>query len=250
MENCAQFRFYEELNDFLPQHQRKQDIAYTFNEHPAIKDPIEALGVPHTEVDLIIVNGRSVGFDYRLQDGDRVAVYPMFESLDITPIVRLRPDPLRKTAFVLDGHLGKLARLLRLLGFDVLYRNDFDDHEIIRLAVNEHRIILTRDRWLLRVKAVTHGYCLHSMDPEAQARDVLRRFDLAGRVQLLQRCPLCNGALQSVPKAEILTQLEPLTRQHYEEFWRCADCEKIYWRGAHYPRLSRKLDRILKDCTG
>ena len=249
MENCAQFRFYEELNDFLPQYQRKQDIAYTFNEHPAIKDPIEALGVPHTEVDLIVVNGRSVGFDYRLQDGDRVAVYPTFESLDITPIVRLRPQPLRKTAFVLDGHLGTLARLLRLLGFDALYRNNFEDRDIIRVALSEHRIILTRDRWLLRAKEVTHGYWLHSDDPEEQAREVLRRFDLTGCIQLFQRCPVCNGVLYSVSKTEVLAQLEPLTREHYEEFWRCDACGKIYWRGTHYPRISRKLERILSAAT-
>jgi len=250
MEYCAQFRFYEELNDFLPRHQRKHDILFSFTEHPAVKDPIEALGVPHTEVDLIIVNGQSVGFDYRLQQGDRVAVYPVFESLDISPIVRLRPQPLRNTAFVLDAHLGTLARLLRLLGFDALYRNDFGDQEIIRLALASQRIILTRDRRLLQAKVVTHGYWLRSINPEEQARAVLRRFDLAGRVQLLQRCPLCNGALHSVPKAEILAQLEPLTRQHYEEFWRCSDCGKIYWRGAHYPRLSRKLERILGGGTG
>jgi uncharacterized protein with PIN domain len=250
MEHCAQFRFYEELNDFLPRHQRKQDILYAFTEHPAVKDPIEALGVPHTEVDLIIVNDQSVGFDYRLQQGDRVAVYPVFESFDISPIVRLRPQPLRNTAFVLDAHLGTLARLLRLLGFDALYHNDFSDPEIIRLALAGHRIILTRDRRLLQAKVVTHGYWLRSINPEEQAREVLRRFDLAGRVQLLQRCPLCNGALHSVPKADILAQLEPLTQQHYEEFWRCSDCGKIYWRGAHYPRLSRKLERILGGGTG
>jgi hypothetical protein len=245
MEHSCQFRFYEEFNDFLPRHQRKRDIPYAFTAHPAVKDSIEALGVPHTEVDLIIVNGRSVGFDYQLQAGDRVAVYPVFESFDIAPIIRLRPQPLRRTAFILDVHLGTLARLLRLLGFDALYRNDYADPEIIRLALAEHRIILTRDRRLLQAKVVTHGYWLRSMEPEEQARVVLQRFDLAGQVRLGQRCPLCNGALRSVPKEEVLDRLEPMTRSHYEEFQQCNGCGKIYWRGSHYLRLSSKLERIL-----
>ena len=245
MEHSAQFRFYEELNDFLPWHKRQGDIPYAFTEHPAVKDSIEALGVPHTEVDLIIVNGQSVDFAYQLQDGDRVAVYPVFESLDISPIIRLRPQPLRQTAFILDVHLGTLARLLRLLGFDALYRNDYADPEIIRLALADHRIILTRDRRLLQAKIVTHGYWLRSMEPEEQACEVLKRFDLAGQVRLGQRCPCCNGALHSVPKEDILARLEPLTRRHYEEFQQCSACGKIYWRGSHYLRLSSKLERIL-----
>lgn len=245
MKYSVQFRFYEELNDFLPWHQRQGDIPYAFTEHPAVKDSIEALGVPHTEVDLILVNGQSVDFAYRLQAGDRVAVYPVFESFDISPIIRLRPQPLRHTAFILDVHLGTLARLLRLLGFDALYRNDYADPEIIRLALADHRIILTRDRRLLQAKIVTHGYWLRSMVPEEQAREVLKRFDLAGQVRLALRCPHCNGALRSVPKEDILARLEPLTRRHYEEFQLCSACGQIYWQGSHFQRLSGKLERIL-----
>ena len=152
---------------------------------------------------------------------------------------------MRRTAFILDVHLGTLARLLRLLGFDALYRNDYADPEIIRLALADHRIILTRDRRLLQAKVVTHGYWLRSMNPEEQAREVLQRFDLTAQVRLAQRCPLCNGALCSVPKEKILAQLEPLTSRHYEAFQQCSDCGKIYWQGSHYLRLSNKLDRIL-----
>src|SRR3989338_9144205 len=113
----AHFRFYEELNDFLPPERRKTTFTREFRNRASVKDMIEALGVPHTEVDLILVNGASVDFSYLVQDGDRISVYPMFESFDIRPLVHLRPRPLREPKFVLDTHLGKLAVYLRLLGF-------------------------------------------------------------------------------------------------------------------------------------
>jgi len=244
-EHEAAFRFYEELSDFLPLHRRKKTILYGFNGHPAIKDSIEALGVPHTEVDLIIANGESVGFDYQLVHGDRVAVYPVFESFDISPIIKLRNEPLRRTSFILDVHLGKLARIMRMLGFDVLYRTNYDDAEIIRIALAEHRIILTRDRRMLFNKSITHGHWLHSTNSEEQAREVIERFDLAGRIRRFLRCPVCNGLLRSVDKETILEQLEPLTKKYYTEFYQCHDCLKIYWKGTHYDRIVDKLNAIV-----
>lgn len=246
-EHEAAFRFYEELNDFLPRYHRKKTVSYRFNGHPGIKDSIEALGIPHTEVDLIVVNGESVGFDYQLAHGDRVAVYPVFESLDISPIVKLREKPLRQTAFILDVHLGKLARILRMLGLDVLYRTDYDDPEIIRIALVENRIILTRDRRMLFNSSITHGHWLHSTNSEEQASEVLERFDLARQVRRFLRCPACNGLLQSVPKEEILDQLEPLTKKYYTEFYQCPDCQKIYWKGTHYDRIVDKLNAIIES---
>jgi uncharacterized protein len=140
----AFFRFYEELNDFLPEDRRKRDFSLNFDGRPTVKHLIESIGVPHTEIDLILVNGVSVDFKHHVSDQDRVAVYPVFESFDISPLVRLRPYPLRKPVFILDVHLGKLARKLRLLGFDTLYRNDYEDSEIVAIAVAAHRIVLTR----------------------------------------------------------------------------------------------------------
>ncbi len=243
-EHQAEFRFYEELNDFLPLSQRKATVQYAFNGHPGIKDPIEVLGVPHTEVDLIVANGASVGFDYQLQPNDRVAVYPVFESFDISPLVKLRDAPLRRTAFVLDVHLGKLARILRLLGLDALYRTDYDDPEIIRIALKEHRIILTRDRRMLYHRTITHGHWLHSTNAEQQAREVLTRFDLAGQVRRFRRCPACNGLLHPVGKDAVVDLLEPLTRKYYAAFIQCTGCRKIYWKGSHYNRIVTKLDAI------
>jgi len=243
----AYFRFYEELNDFLPPEQRKQTFPYRFRDAPGIKDPIESLGVPHTEVDLIIVDGRSVGFDYRLRDGDRVAVYPVFESLDISPLVRLREAPLRRTAFVVDVNLGRLARYLRMCGFDTVYRNDYRDEELVRISVGEHRVVLTRDRRLLHHKAITHGYWVRATDPDRQLDEVLERFDLRNQVKPFQRCLDCNGMVEPVDKSEVIDRLEPLTRKHYNDFHRCRDCGKIYWRGSHYQHMVKRLETMLGD---
>ncbi len=245
--STAIFRFYGELNDFLPPKHRQSDIEYSFQNTPAIKDAIEALGVPHTEVDLIVVNGQSVGFSYRLRDGDRVAVYPVFESLDILPIVQLREKPLRQIAFVADVHLGKLARLLRLLGFDTLHSNEYDDHELVAIAAAEGRIVLTRDRDLLKHNAVTHGYWLRSTDPVEQAREVVRRFNLETLIDPFRRCLVCNGLLEPVEKKKILAQVPPRVAVEHDEFFRCTHCQKLYWRGTHYPKLEKHIAAIVGD---
>lgn len=244
-EHTAEFRFYEELNDFLPPQQRKRTNVYRFSGHPGIKDPIEAFGVPHPEVDLIIVNGQSVGFDYQLQAGDRVAVYPVFESLDISSLIKLREKPLRNPRFILDVNLGKLAKRMRLLGFDSLYRNDYRDADIVNVAVNEQRIVLTRDRRLLHVKQISHGYWVRAVDVKSQVDEVLRRFDLYGEICPFARCLVCNGVLVPVAKADILEHLEPKTRLYYEVFQQCADCHRIYWEGSHMEKMRQRFAGFL-----
>jgi len=240
----AEFRFYAELNDFLDRRPGTGLVAYRFYGRPSVKDAVEALGVPHTEVDLLLVNGVSVGFTHQLAPGDRVAVYPVFEGFDISPLSRLRPEPLRRTRFVLDVHLGKLARILRLLGFDTHYENDADDHRIRFLAAGEQRIILTRDRGLLKHRSVTHGYCVRSPDPREQAAEVLRRFDLAACVNPFSRCPVCNGDLAPVEKQEVLHLLPERTRSSVQKFTRCSDCGKIYWEGSHHRALADLVDEL------
>ena len=244
-EYTAEFRFYEELNDFLLPEQRKQTIHYRFNGRPGIKDPIEAFGVPHTEVELIVVNGQSVGFGYQLQAGDRVAVYPVFESLDITPLLRLREKPLRNPRFILDVNLGKLAKRMRLLGFDSLYRNDYRDAEVVNIAVTEQRIVLTRDRRLLFVKHISHGYWVRAVDVESQIDEVLCRFDLYGSIHPFVRCLVCNGELESVSKTDILDRLEPKTRLYFDVFHRCVNCQRIYWEGSHMENMRRHVASFL-----
>ena len=234
---AAEFRFYGILNDFLPWPRHQRETVYRFDGCPGIKDPIEALGVPHTEVELILVHGRSVNFDYRLQDGDRVSVYPPFGTLDIGPLARLREKPLVPIRFIVDVNLGRLARRLRRLGHDSLYRNDYRDADIVRIAAGEHRIVLTRDRRLLHAKRIVHGYWVRAVAVDEQLDEVARRYDLdAGRPDF-SRCMVCNGRLAEVDKADVWGELEPKTRLYYEVFFRCEGCRRIYWEGSHVDRM-------------
>lgn len=239
----ARFRFYAELNDFLCPAQRQRDFFYTFTGRPTARGAIAALGVPPPEVDLILVNGVSADWSQRLRHGDRVAVYPVFESFDIAPLARLRPRPLRQSRFILDVHLGRLARALRLLGLDTLYGNAWEDAFIIRLAREEVRTILTRDRGLLTSPEVQRGYWVRATAVETQVGEVLARFDLTGQLAPFTRCLECNGILAPVAKAVVDHRLPPGTRRTYEAFWRCAACGKIYWQGAHWGRLRAKVAR-------
>lgn len=243
----AFLRFYEELNDFLPPEKRKKPIAYLFFGTPSIKDVIEALGIPHVEVDLILVNGKSVRFDYALKSGDNVSVYPVFESIDIGSKTRLREQPLRRTAFILDVHLGKTAKNLRMLGFDAFYENDLDDDEIIKRAQEENRVILTRDRELLKNGKVTHGYWVRARNADKQVTEILNRFDLYSQIKPFHRCISCNGLIEKVDKEQVIDRLEPKTKQYFDEFFACAGCQKIYWKGSHYDRMEEKIKKLLKN---
>jgi len=244
--NLAWFRFYEELNDFLPEGKRKLLFPFSFNGKPSVKDGIEALGVPHVEVDMILVNGISVDFSYKLRNEDYLSVYPVFESLDISSVTHLREKPLRDIKFILDVHLGKLAKYLRLCGFDVYYRKDCDDPEIINLAMSERRIILTRDIGILKNKQVTHGFWIRSQHPEAQLKEVFMRLDLKNQISLFTRCSVCNGLLLDVSKKDIMNRLLPRTRQFYRKFRKCPCCDRVYWKGTHYERMKKSIDNIIK----
>ena len=242
----ATFRFYEELNDFLPPQRRRKEFSAPCARAATTKHMIEALGVPHTEVELILVNGESVGFDRLLADGDRVAVYPRFEALDITPLLRVREWPLRVTRFVADAHLGGLARLLRMAGFDTLYRNDFADPEIAAIAIAEGRILLTRDRDLLKLRGITHGCFVHALRPAQQFGEIVARLDLARAVRPFTRCLECNGPLRDVAKAEVLERLPPAVRASHERFTTCDLCGRVYWEGSHWQRMRQVVDAAIR----
>ncbi|UCF60177.1 MAG: Mut7-C ubiquitin/RNAse domain-containing protein [Anaerolineaceae bacterium] len=245
--NHASFRFYAELNDFLPLHRKQVIFSHAFDGQPSVKDTIEALGVPHTEIDLILANGVSVDFSYRLQDGDQISVYPVFESMDVSSVLRLRPKPLREVRFVLDTHLGRLASHLRMLGFDTLYRNDFADAELARISSRERRILLTKDRGLLKRNEVTHGAFVRGIHPRAQLIEVLRRFDLVGLINPFQRCIRCNGLMKPARKEDVFGELPPRIRQEHDVFQRCEGCAQVYWRGSHYQRMQRFISQVLSE---
>ena len=239
----AEFRFYEELNDFLPEARRKRAFAIEIDRARSVKDAIESAGVPHTEVDLIIVDGVSVDFTHVLRGGERVAVYPVFESLDITPLLRLRPLPLREPRFIADAHLGKLARHLRMAGFDTLWKNDVDDDEIVRVAARDKRTILTRDKGMLRRGEVDRGYFVRATESEAQLAEVIRALQLESLVTPFTRCRECNMVLEDVSREAVLERLPPLVRGLYDRFKRCPGCERVYWEGTHFARMKAVLER-------
>lgn len=241
----ATFRFYEELNDFLAPERRRREFACRCARAATAKHMIEALGVPHTEVELVLVNGESVGFERLLADGDRVAVYPKFEALDITSLLRVREQPLRETRFVADAHLGGLAHLLRLVGFDTLYDNGFADDEIERIAQAQQRIVLTRDRDLLKRRGITHGCYVRARSSEAQLREVFERLDLARAARPFTRCLSCNALLRPIDKAQIESRLPPMVRERYQRFTACEGCARIFWEGTHWRRMRETVDTLL-----
>ena len=244
----ASFRFYEELNDFLPRARRKSRFAHHFKEKASIKDMIESLGVPHTEVDLILVNDESVDFNCIVQDGDRISVYPVFESFNIKQVSKVRPEPLRETRFILDVHLGKLARTLRMLGFDAEFRSNYTPDEIISISLSEKRIILSKSRNLLKRKEITHGYCLGSSDPETQANLVLKRFDLGEDIEPFTRCMECNTLLESVSGGQVAEQVPQDVLDIQDEFKICRECEKVYWRGSHFQKMKERVLELQNNC--
>lgn len=230
-------RFYEELNDFLSEEKKKKRFAHQFIDRTSVKDLIESIGVPHTEVDLILVNGKSVNFKYLINDEDDISVYPVFESFNISNVQHLRPKPLRKPKFIADVHLGRLARYLRMMGFDVSYENNFDDDEIVRISLKEKRAILTKDKGILKRNEVTRGYWIRSTKVEEQVKEILDRFSLQNEIKEFSRCIECNELLKSIKKEIIINQLPPKVAQSQNEFMHCPSCKKTYWKGTHYQRM-------------
>jgi len=241
----AQFRFYAELNDFLPPERRDTYSALSFRGRQSVKHLIESLGVPHTEVCKILVDGDPVDFDYLAQNEDCVQVYPI-SQIDCSPLnadLKVQEEP----CFVLDNHLGRLAYYLRMLGFDVSYRNDIQDDELAQRSSREDRILLTRDVRLLMRNSITRGYWVRNLAPREQLGEVVERFDLYEGIKPFRRCMRCNGVLEPVSKEVILNRLEPLTKKYFDDFRICPECLRIYWKGSHYDRMQNLIERILKN---
>jgi uncharacterized protein with PIN domain len=226
------FTFIDELNDFLPRFRKDTSFDLQFEGHQSLKHLVESLGVPHTEYGRLLVNGQEVDSSSPLREGDQVTIYPADFLIPEEP------------CFVLDNHLGQLATYLRMLGYDCLYRNDYQDDELARVSVEEARVLLTRDRRLLMRKLITLGYCLHQTDPRGQVKEVLKRFKLFDGVKPFQRCLRCNTALQPVAKQDIIEHLEPLTRMYYDEFHICPACNQVYWKGSHYGHMLEMITEL------
>lgn len=240
--NQVTFRFYEELNDYLPENMRKGWIESAVDSGITVGEKIKSYGIPLQEVDLVLVNQQSRGFDYPLQDGDRVSVYPQFELLNVSEITQVRRKALRNPTFICDVHLGKLCKYLRMLGWDTHYSNQYTPEDIIGLAKEEHRIILSRNGLFTRLKGVEHFWRVRSADPLEQLKDLVRRLDLSAQTAPLTRCLNCNGLLESIDKPKIAHRLESNTAQYYNEFFHCITCDRIYWKGSHYENMLKFID--------
>lgn len=240
----ATFRFYARLNMFLPSRRRGQTFSCACAEAATTKHMIEALGVPHTEVALVLVNGHRAGLDYAIQDRDRIAVYPKFEQLGINPLDVTQPMPPGPPRFVADAHLGGLARLLRMAGFDTLYDNGYEDAAMAGLANREGRVLLTRDRALLMHRVVLHGCYVHALKPQAQLLELYQRLDLAAHARPFSLCMSCNAPLQVVDKQAVLDRLPPRVRARHERFLGCGKCNRIFWEGSHWQDMRALLDML------
>ena len=213
----------------------------------SVKDLVESIGVPHPEIGLLVCDGRIVGFDHTVTGGDRVAAYPPLRSLAVdSPTGPPPPAP----RFVLDVHLGTLARRLGVLGLDVDYATDRDDVQLARIADEEDRILLTRDRRLLMRSRVRHGYCPRSDDPDQQVLEVVERFVDTGDLAPFTRCPVCNEHLVEVPKADVVDEIGPHTRATQEAFRRCPDCRRVFWPGSHVEQLDELVARARQAAAG
>jgi hypothetical protein len=242
----ARFRFHGDLSDFLPPARRSAAFDYACARAATLKNAIEALGVPHTEVALVLVNAAPATLARIVREGDSVEIWPWTERQGQTTFSEEENRGL-SLIFVADAHLGGLARFLRMLGFDTLHENAFSDAEIRRLAWEEPRIVLTRDRELLKCREIARGCYVRARKPEAQLREVAARYALAGRARPFTLCLVCNLALEPIDKAAVRSRLPPEVAARHDSFCRCAGCDRIYWPGSHYERMQAVLERALPD---
>ncbi len=244
MLQSACFCFFHSLNDFLSKENKNKPVTYKFTGSPAIKDSIEAIGIPHTEVDVILVKGTAVDFHYPLNNTDEVEVYPFTENPKFPGGYSISPPYSYPVAFVTDVHLGKLAKTLRMLGIDTCYQNNYSDQAIASIAKSENRIVLTRDVGLLKQKNIRWGYWLRSQKPEEQTEEVIKKFNLENSIRPFARCLECNGTIEPVSKEAVLESLPPKTIQYFNEYYQCACCKKVYWKGSHYERMQKMIENF------
>jgi len=240
-------RFYAELNTHLPRELRRITFDRTVSDGWTLRQILESLQVPSNEIDLVLVNGEPESLEHLLRQGDRVSFYPVWDSIDVTPITRVENRPLRRLRFVLDAHLGKLAHHLRMLGFDALYRNDYRRDDLVRIATGEDRIVLSKSRTLIHTNVIEAGYCVKSSNPREQLIEVLRRFDLWRSAHPFQRCLHCNSTLRPAAKDSVVDRLPEKVRRLYSEFTVCPGCGRTYWKGTHFEKMMEFTRRVYAE---
>lgn len=241
----AKFSFHGALNFFLSRRQKNTTITHQFEWRSSIKDMIESIAPPHTEIELLIVNDKSVNWDYIVQDGDIVHAYPDFEAVDLAEKHRLIPPYQGKPKFILDTHLGRLAAYLRMMGFDTLYENDYEDDVLADISAKENRILLTRDLGVLKRGIVIYGYFVRNTNPRQRLLEISGRYNLAKFIDAFGRCMACNGNLEAVNKETIREKIPQNTFDSFDDFQQCPSCEKIFWKGSHYEKMRVLIDDVL-----
>jgi len=244
----VEIRFFADLNHFLMKSGDANPISAEIQIGQNIKDLIESFGIPHTEVFLIMVNNNPADFNYKLKKDDRISVYPKFFNFNIEEISPIQDYHFEEYKFILDVHLGKLTKNLRMLGFDCKYENNYDDLQIIKIGVEENRIILTRDIGILKFTKVRYGYLIKSQNPDEQTQEVLLRYNLHKRINPFSRCMECNALISKVEKKKVIDKLEPKTKLYFEEFTQCTNCQRIYWGGSHLEKMNLLIEKLVGEC--
>jgi len=244
MEKVVYLRLFGELNQFFEdKNKRIREIKY--KDRQTIKDILEGIGVPHTEVYFLLKNNQPINFNYLVKNGDSISAYPIFKTINIESSQKtLRKKFPYQPKFIADAHLGKLVSYLRILGFDTLYYNDYGDKFLADKSAKENRILLTKDHGLLMRKKVKYGYYIRNDNPQKQLSEVIHRYDLKEYINKSSRCPKCNHLLESIRKEKIIDRLEPKTKKYYNEFYICTNCDQIYWKGSHFKRINKMVEKI------
>jgi uncharacterized protein with PIN domain len=233
------FRLYAGLNDFLPAGLKQKTFSLAFKTPITVGEIVESIGIPLSEIKLVLVNSEPATFYKRLKADDFISMYPAFENIDISSVSEANINAEKMPCFILDSHLGKLAKYLRMLGFDTLYRNDYEDIKIIEIARLEERIILSRDKLLLKSKDILNGYYVRTIEKHEQLREVVQKFNLAGKFRSFTRCMTCNSELVKKDKLEIIDKIDDETAQVFNEFFYCQNCNKVFWKGSHFERMEQ-----------
>ena len=245
--NTVYITFHGNLQKMLTQRPDENRVLnHNFDRRASIKDVIESLGIPHAEIERLLVNGKDVTFDYITKDTDQIDVFVLTPPFDVFSPSVLRPEPLGEIRFVIDVNVGKLATFLRMSGFDTFYKNGMTDPELAEICEQEKRILLTKDCNLLKRKNVVFGHLVREVDPKKQLAETINLFSLIDKVLPFSRCLVCNQNLVPVAKEQIIHRLKPLTKKYYDSFHICMECDKLYWRGSHREKMEKVLKSVLR----
>lgn len=247
-EGTGEVRLYGALRDFLPRSRRRAlQLEVSLRGRPGVKDVLESLGVPHPEIELLIVDGEPHGFTTRVAPGARIAAYPRFHGIELSAGPLATPRPAPPVRFALDGHLGGLARALRLLGFDATWQPQIEDVVLVAHATGEHRVLLTRDVGCLKRGEVVLGHWVRNTAPEQQLLEVLEHFELGTSLHPFTRCLICNVVLLARRAVEVRDRVPPRVAERHLLYRQCPQCLRIYWQGTHAESLTRRLERVLSQ---